>query len=39
MANFFEQKISKICYLHSSDSVRTFETSKFFTERIKFDKI
>ena len=39
MANFLSKKISKICYLHSSDSVRTFETSKFFTERIKFDKI
>ena len=39
MANFLSKKISKICYLHSSDSVRTFETSKFFTERIKLDKI
>ena len=39
MANFLSKKISKICFLHSSDSVRTFETSKFFTERIKFDKI
>ena len=39
MANFLSKKISKISYLHSSDSVRTFETSKFFIDRIKFDKI
>ena len=39
MANFLSRKINKICFLHSSSSVRTFETSKFFIDRIKFDKI
>ena len=39
MANFLSSKITKICFLHSSSSVRTFETSKFFIDRIKFDKI
>ena len=39
MANFLSKKINKICFLHSSSSVRTFETSKFFIDRIKFDKI
>ena len=39
MANFLSSKINKICFLHSSSSVRTFETSKFFIERIKFDQI
>ena len=39
MANFLSSKINKICFLHSSSSVRTFETSKFFIDRIKFDKI
>ncbi len=39
MANFLSSKINKICFLHSSSSVRTFETSKFFIDRIKFDLI
>ena len=39
MANFLSSKINKICFLHSSSSVRTFETSKFFIDRIKFDQI
>ena len=39
MANFLSSKITKICFLHSSSSVRTSETSKFFIDRIKFDKI
>ena len=39
MANFLSRKINKICFLHSSSSVRTFETSKFFIDRIKFNKI
>ena len=39
MANFLSSKINKICFLHSSSSVRTFETSKFFIDRIKFNKI
>ena len=39
MANFLSRKINKICFLHSSSSVRTFETSKFFIDRIKFDNI
>ena len=39
MANFLSRKITKICFLHSSSSVRTFETSKFFIDRIKFNKI
>ena len=39
MANFLSSKINKICFLHSSSSVRTFETSKFFIYRIKFDQI
>ena len=39
MADYLSGRIAKICLLHSSSSVRTFETSKFFTDRIKFDKI
>ena len=39
MANHLSVKINKIDYLHSSSSVRTFETSKFFINQIKFDKI
>ena len=39
MANFLSSKITSICFLHSSSSVRTFETSKFFIDRIKFNKI
>ena len=39
MANFLSSKINKICFLHSSSSVRTFEPSKFFIDRIKFDQI
>ena len=39
MADYLNTKMIKIDYLHSSNSVRTLETSKFFTDRIKFDKI
>ena len=39
MANYLSVKINKIDYLHSSSSVRTFETSKFFINQIKFEKI
>lgn len=39
MANHLSVKTNKIDYLHSSSSVRTFETSKFFINQIKFDKI
>ena len=39
MADYLNTKMSKIDYLHSSNSVRTFETSKFFIDRIKFDQI
>ena len=39
IANLLSSKISKIYFLHCSSSVRTFETSKFFINRIKFDKI
>jgi len=39
MANHLSVKINKIDYLHSSSSVRTFETSKFFINQIKFEKI
>ena len=34
-----KKKINKIDYLHSSSSVRTFETSKYFINQIKFGKI
>ena len=30
MADYLKSKINKIDYLHSSSSVRTFETSKYF---------
>ncbi len=39
MANHLSVKTNKIDYLHSSSSVRTFETSKFFINQIKFEKI
>lgn len=39
MANYLSSRISKISLLHCSSSLRTSETSKFFIERIKFDKI
>ncbi len=39
MANHLSIKTNKIDYLHSSSSVRTFETSKFFINQIKFEKI
>ena len=39
MAKYLIDKIDKIDYLHSSSSVRTFETSKYFINHIQFDKI
>ena len=39
ISNYLSTKTNFIDFLHSSSSVRTFETSKFFTERIKFGKV
>ena len=39
IADYLKRKISKIDYLHSSSSVRTFETSKYFINQIQFGKI
>ena len=39
ISNYLSKKTNFIDFLHSSSSVRTFETSKFFTERIKFGKV
>ena len=39
MANYLSIKFNKIDYLHSSSSVRTIETSKFFINQINFKKI
>ncbi len=39
MADYLKSKIKKIDYLHSSSSVRTFETSKYFIKQIQFGKI
>ncbi len=39
MADYLKSKIGKIDYLHSSSSVRTFETSKYFINQIQFRKI
>jgi len=39
MAKYLIDKIDKIDYLHSSSSVRTFETSKFFRLNIEFKNI
>ena len=36
MADYLNTKMIKIDYLHSSNSVRTLETSKFFTDRIMY---
>ncbi len=39
ISNYLSKKTNFIDFLHSSSSVRTFETSKFFTDRIKFGKV
>ena len=39
MADYLNSKINKIDYLHSSSSVRTFETSKYFINQIQFGKL
>ena len=39
MAEYLKRKIDKIDYLHSSSSVRTFETSKYFIKQIQFGQI
>jgi phosphohistidine phosphatase len=39
MADYLKSKINKIDYLHSSSSVRTFETSKYFINQIEFEKV
>ena len=39
MSKYLSQSIQEIDFLHSSSSVRTFETSKFFIDKIKFVEI
>ena len=39
ISNYLSKRTNFIDLLHSSSSVRTFQTSKFFTERIKFGKV
>ena len=39
MADYLKRKISRVDYLHSSSSVRTFETSKYFINQIQFEKV
>ena len=39
MADYLKIKFNKIDYLHSSSSVRTFETSKYFIKQIEFEKV
>ena len=39
MSSYLHSRIDKIDFLHCSSSVRTYETSKFFVERIKFVNI
>ena len=39
MAFYLSNRITMVDYLHSSSSVRTFETSKYFINQIKFGKI
>ena len=39
MSRYLNSKINKIDFLHSSSSVRTFETSKFFISKIEFKNI
>ena len=39
ISNYLSKRVNIIDSLHSSSSVRTFETSKFFIQRIKFGKI
>ena len=39
MSYYLRSRIDKIDFLHCSSSVRTYETSKFFTNRIKFTEI
>ena len=39
IASYLCDRIEKIDFLHCSSSVRTYETSKFFIDRIKFIEI
>ena len=39
MASYLRNRITIVDYLHSSSSVRTFETSKYFINQIIFGKI
>ena len=39
MSYYLRSRIEKIDFLHCSSSLRTYETSKFFTNRIKFTEI
>ena len=39
MSKYLSQSIQEIDFLHSSSSVRTFETSKFFIDKINFVEI
>ena len=36
MSSYIHSRIDKIDFLHCSSSVRTYETSKYFIDRIKF---
>ena len=39
MASYLSNKFDNFDFLHSSSSVRTFETSKYFIKQIQFGKI
>tara|TARA_A100000164_G_C21801257_1_gene720784 strand:- start:556 stop:936 length:381 start_codon:yes stop_codon:yes gene_type:complete len=39
MSTYLVTRVDKIDFLHSSSSVRTHETSKFFIDRIKYGEI
>ena len=39
MSTYLHSRIDKIDFLHCSSSIRTHETSKYFTDRIKYTDI
>jgi len=39
MSTYLHSRIEKIDFLHCSSSIRTYETSKYFTDRIKYTDI
>ena len=39
MSTYLHSRIEKIDFLHCSSSIRTHETSKYFTDRIKYTDI